>query len=110
MEWYPRPPWRGRLHQTRVDQHNRLASETTEEMEARLLQMSVDQHNRLASETSVLREARLQQLSIFQHDRLASKTIEERGSAVVLRVRKIRGRARHAAQTVEQNIKPATTT
>ena len=42
--------------QARQQMRDRLASETTMEREARLHQMRVDQHNRLASEE---REARL---------------------------------------------------
>ena len=53
---------------------DRLASETTEERQARLQQMSVHQREKLASKTTKEREARLQQM----RDRLASEITEER--------------------------------
>ena len=86
--------------QTVTLQHNRLASETAEEMETRLQQMSDLQHDRLASwrgrpgeaavnecsiqrdrresETAEDREARLQEMSVLQCDKLASETVEDR--------------------------------
>ena len=53
-------------------QHERLATESAEEREARLHQLSMCQHERLATESSKERGARLHQMSTHQHGQLKS--------------------------------------
>ena len=53
-------------------QHEKLATESAEEREARLHQMSTHQHERLAKESFKEREARQHQMNTCQHSQLKS--------------------------------------
>ena len=55
------------MEQLRTHQHDRLASQTTEERDTRLEQLSAHQCDELASQTTKERKARLEQLHLC-HD------------------------------------------
>ena len=69
-----------RLARRRIADRSRCVSQSqsTEEREARLHQLRVTQQQRIATESTEEREARLQQMRITQQQRIAEST-EERG-------------------------------
>ena len=84
-----------------VNQHERLAAESTEQREVRLLQVSVNQHERLATESTEQREARLLQVRANQRQRRAAESLEERENRLLqLRVNQ---RERLAAESLEES-------
>ena len=73
----------------RVTQQQRIATESTEEREARLQQVRSAQDRRIATESAEEREARLQQLRVAQQQRIATETSEE------IEARRARDRRNH---------------
>ena len=61
----------------RITQQQRIATESTEEREARLQQVRSTQDRRITTESAEEREAHLQQLRVAQQQRIATETSEE---------------------------------
>ena len=63
-----------------ADKSRRVSqSQSTEEREACLHQLRVTQQQRIATESTEEREARLQQMRVTQQQRIATESTEERG-------------------------------
>ena len=70
-----------RLARRRIADRSRRVSQSqsTEEREARLHQLRVTQQQRIATESTEEREARLQQVRVTWQQRIATESTDERG-------------------------------